>query len=45
LNCNIVSKSISNWAKHVAQQPIMLLEKQQWMSVFAQIMLFTTDIA
>jgi len=23
------------WAKHVAQQLIMLLEKQQWMSVIA----------
>jgi len=31
--------------KHVAQQLIILLEKQQWMSVFAQIMLLTTDIA
>jgi len=28
----------------VAQQPIMLLEKQQWMSVIAQIMLLTIDI-
>jgi len=24
---------MSIWAKHVAQQLIMLLEKQQWMSV------------
>jgi len=28
-------KNISIWAKHVAQQLIMLLEKQQWMSVIA----------
>jgi len=28
-----------------ATQLIMLLEKQQWMSVIAQIMLLTTDIA
>jgi len=27
------------------QQLIMLLEKQQWMSVIAQIMLLTIDIA
>ena len=26
---------ISIWAKHVAQQLIMLLEKQQWMPVIA----------
>jgi len=26
-------KNMSIWAKHVAQQLIMLLEKQQWMSV------------
>jgi len=29
----------------VAQQLIMLLEKQQWTSVIAQIMLLTIDIA
>jgi len=32
-------------AKHVAQQLIMLLEKQQWMSVIAYIMLLAIDIA
>ena len=38
-NCNSI------WAKHVAQQLIMLLEKQQWMPVIAQIILLTIDIA
>jgi len=28
-------KNISIWAKHVALQLTMLLEKQQWMSVIA----------
>jgi len=38
-------KNISISAKHVAQQLIMLFEKQQWMSVIAQSMLLTIDIA
>jgi len=38
-------ENISIWAEHVAQQLIMLLEKQQRMSVIAQIILLTIDIA
>jgi len=35
---------ISIWAKHVAQQLVMLLEKQQWILATEQIMLLTIDI-
>jgi len=38
-------KNLSIWLKHLAQQLIVLLGKQQWMSVIAKIMLITIDIA
>ena len=38
-------QNFSIWPKYLAQQLIVLLEKQQWMSVIAKIMLLTIGIA